>query len=95
MEGYNTYMIGVASEIGILQKVLLHRPGSEFERLTPKYLEEMLFEDIPYLKKIREEHDKFAETLCSLGCEVYYYQDLLMEVLRTEEFRDGNSRSRP
>lgn len=80
-------MVQVTSEIGTLKKVLLHRPGGELERLTPKYLEEMLFEDIPWLKKIREEHDKFAETLRSRGCEVYYYQDLLEEVLREEGVR--------
>jgi len=80
-------MIEVTSEIGILKKVLLHRPGGELERLTPKYLEEMLFEDIPWLKKIKEEHHTFAETLRSHGCQVYYYQDLLTEILQTEEVR--------
>ena len=80
-------MIEVKSEIGPLKKVLLHRPGGELERLTPKYLEEMLFEDIPWLKKIREEHDLFAETLRNRGCDVFYYQELFTEVLQREETR--------
>jgi arginine deiminase len=80
-------MISVTSEIGPLKSVLLHRPGRELERLTPKYLEEMLFEDIPWLKKIRQEHDLFADTLRSHGCEVLYYHDLLVDVLREMEIR--------
>jgi len=77
-------MINVTNEIGTLRSVLVHRPGRELERLTPRYLEEMLFEDIPWLKKIREEHDLFAQTLSKRGCKVYYYHDLLADILRKE-----------
>lgn len=48
------------SEIGKLKTVILHRPGKELEGLTPEYLERLLFDDIPYLEKAQEEHDKFA-----------------------------------
>lgn len=41
--------IHVKSEIGPLQKVLLHRPGRELEYLVPDALERLLFDDIPYL----------------------------------------------
>lgn len=51
------------SEIGKLNKVLLHRPGEELESLTPATLERLLFDDIPYLKVAQEEHDRFAEVL--------------------------------
>ncbi|HDQ15163.1 MAG TPA: arginine deiminase [Sediminispirochaeta sp.] len=78
----------VQSEIGTLKKVLLHRPGLEIEQLSPRYLPEMLFEDIPWLKKIQEEHDAFAATLRSKGVEVWYYHDLLREVCRLEEARN-------
>ncbi|CAD7838385.1 Arginine deiminase [Olavius algarvensis spirochete endosymbiont] len=71
----------VSSEVGALRKVLLHRPGKEVETLTPEMLENLLFEDIPWLKKLREEHDGFADLLRKQGCEVYYYSDLLREVL--------------
>jgi arginine deiminase len=80
-------MIQVTSEIGRLKSVLLHRPGRELERLTPKYLEEMLFEDIPWLKKIRQEHDLFARTLSERGCEVLYYHNLLFDVLQNGDAR--------
>ena len=61
------------SEIGKLNKVLLHRPGLELEALTPATIERLLFDDIPYLKIAQEEHDKFANTLRDNGVEVVYY----------------------
>ena len=63
------------SEIGKLNKVLLHRPGEELESLTPGTLERLLFDDIPYLKVAQEEHDRFAEVLRENGVEVVYYVD--------------------
>ena len=39
------------SEIGKLNRVLLHRPGRELEALTPATMERLLFDDVPYLKK--------------------------------------------
>ncbi|MBR5740301.1 MAG: arginine deiminase [Firmicutes bacterium] len=61
------------SEIGKLNKVLLHRPGLELEALTPSTIQRLLFDDIPYLKIAQEEHDKFAQTLRDNGVEVVYY----------------------
>ncbi len=71
----------VCSEVGNLKKVLLHRPGKEMETLTPEVLENLLFEDIPWLKKLQQEHDGFADALRNAGCEVYYYTDLLQDIL--------------
>ena len=68
-------MINVYSEIGKLQKVLLHRPGKELENLTPAMLERLLFDDIPYLKVAQEEHDAFAETLRNNGIQILYLED--------------------
>ena len=42
--------VHVKSEIGILKRVMLHRPGRELEQLVPGELERLLFDDIPYLK---------------------------------------------
>ncbi|NLV85053.1 MAG: arginine deiminase [Spirochaetales bacterium] len=75
------HSIHVSSEIGALRAVLLHRPGSELESLTPRYLDSMLFEDIPFLAQMQEEHDQFARVLTDHGCLVYYVSDLLKEVL--------------
>lgn len=74
--------LNVFSEIGPLKKVLLHRPGRELENLTPKWLEQLLFDDIPWLELARKEHDEFASKLRSLGVEVVYLTDLVVEVLK-------------
>jgi len=75
--------LNVFSEIGPLKKVLLHRPGRELENLTPKWLEQLLFDDIPWLELAREEHDKFADTFRECGVEVVYLADLTTEALDT------------
>jgi len=53
----------VWSEVGPLKKVLLHRPGLELKNLTPKYLEDLLFDEIPWLAKAQVEHDGFKKAL--------------------------------
>ena len=73
--------VNVKSEIKPLKKVLLHRPGRELLNLTPNTLEELLFDDIPFLKVAQEEHDAFAQALRDNGVEVFYLEDLMAEVL--------------
>lgn len=74
--------IRVFSEIGKLNKVLLHRPSSELEALTPATLERLLFDDIPYLRVAQLEHDYFAQVLQENDVEVIYYVD---EIAKTAE----------
>ena len=81
-------VINVKSEIGPLKKVLLHRPGAELLNLTPDTLEELLFDDIPYLKIALEEHDEFARVLAENGAQVIYLEDLVAETLKDESIRD-------
>ena len=78
MKSINNYC-----EIAPLKTVLLHRPGNEYLNLTPNTLERLLFDDIPYLKIAKEEHDKFAEALRKEGVEVVYLVDLVAEALDT------------
>ena len=73
--------VNVKSEIKPLKRVLLHRPGKELLNLTPNTLEELLFDDIPFLKVAQEEHDAFAQALRDNGVEVVYLEDLMTEVL--------------
>ncbi len=80
--------LNIRSEIGKLRAVLLHKPGRELERITPQYLHELLFDDIPWLKKMQEEHDGFADTLRSWGSEVYYYDDLLIDILKDPQVKE-------
>ena len=72
--------IHVTSEIKPLKKVLLHRPGNELLNLTPDTLEELLFDDIPFLKIAQQEHDAFAKILRDNGVEVVYLENLVAEV---------------
>ena len=60
--------INIYSEIGNLKTVLIHRPGEEIENLIPEYLERLLFDDIPFLKVARQEHDNFAKILQGKWC---------------------------
>lgn len=76
--------VHVTSEIGILKTVMLHRPGKELEQLVPKELERLLFDDIPYLKTARQEHDTFADILRNQGVKVVYLEELMAETLRED-----------
>ncbi len=80
--------IHITSEIGKLKTVLLHRPGEELENLTPDYLTDLLFDDIPYLKVAQAEHDAFAEALRSRGIEVLYLDQLVAEAINTDQLRE-------
>ena len=77
------------SEIGKLNKVLLHRPGMELEALTPSTMERLLFDDIPFLKVAQEEHDRFAEVLRENGVEVVYYVQETAKALSTPELQQS------
>lgn len=80
--------IHVKSEIGKLKKVMLHRPGQELEHLVPEDLERLLFDDIPYLKTAKIEHDMFAKIMQGQGVEVVYLEDLTAEVLKNPEKKE-------
>ncbi len=80
-------MLRVFSEIGTLEAVMLHRPGRELERLTVENMDILLFDDIPWLKRAQQEHDRFAELLKKEGVEVYYIEDLLKDILHDEGIR--------
>ncbi|MDT0449558.1 arginine deiminase [Streptomyces hesseae] len=71
----------VDSEAGRLRQVILHRPDLELKRLTPTNKDELLFDDVLWVKRAREEHDAFADTLRDRGVRVRYLADLLTETL--------------
>jgi arginine deiminase len=78
---------GADSEVGKLQTVLLHRPGNELKRLTPRNNDRLLFDGIPWVARAQEEHDAFAEALRARGAEVLYLTDLLAETLAEQSAR--------
>ena len=75
------------SEVARLRTVMLHRPGPELQRLTPRNNDKLLYDAIPWVARAQEEHDAFAEELRSRGVEVLYLADLLTETLEQPESR--------
>lgn len=73
--------IQVNSEIGRLKVVLLHEPGEELHNLTPSKLDDLLFDDIPWLPLAKKEHQAFAKTFIDAGVKVVYLVDLVTEVI--------------
>lgn len=70
------------SEFGTLKAVLMHRPGKEIDRLTPYNISEYLFEDMPYLEVMQQEHDEYRSLIKgATGATVYRLLDLLIESL--------------
>lgn len=78
---------GADSEVGTLQTVLLHRPGNELKRLTPRNNDRLLFDGIPWVARAQDEHDGFAQALRDRGTEVLYLTDLLTETLAQDDAR--------
>ena len=76
------------SEIGKLNKVLLHRIGTEVDGLVPDNFARLLFDDIPYLKVAQQEHDRFADLLRKNGVEVIYYADEVAKAIEKPEIKD-------
>ena len=77
----------VSSEVGPLRTVLLHRPGAELKRLTPRNSADLLFDGLPWVARAQEEHDAFAQALRDRDVEVLYLSQLLEEALDDAEAR--------
>jgi arginine deiminase len=75
----------VDSEVGRLRQVIVHRPDLELKRLTPTNHDEYLFDDVLWVKRAKQEHDAFAETLRDLGVKVHLLHRLLRETLAVPE----------
>jgi arginine deiminase len=78
----------VGSEVGTLRRVVLHRPDLELKRLTPRNKDALLFDDVLWVKRARQEHDAFADALADRGIEVLYLEELLADVLALPAARD-------
>jgi len=75
----------VDSEVGVLRQVILHRPGLELKRLTPGNKDQLLFDDVLWVARAQEEHDRFAALLREHGVTVHLFGDLLRETLEIPE----------
>jgi arginine deiminase len=83
-----TSQLGADSEVGRLRTVMLHRPGPELKRLTPRNNDSLLFDGIPWVSRAQDEHDAFAAALRERGVEVLYLVDLLTEALENPAARE-------
>jgi arginine deiminase len=88
MSASSTVPLHVDSEVGQLRQVVVHRPGLELTRLTPANVDELLFDDVMWAQRAREEHDSFVTKLRDKGVVVHQFGTLLAEVLDTAEGRD-------
>jgi arginine deiminase len=79
--------LGAHSEVGKLRKVLVHRPDLEIKRLTPGNHDELLFDDVLWVRRARQQHDAFVDLIRDRGTEVVYLEDLLAETLVDREAR--------
>ena len=65
--------------------MILHRPDLELKRLTPRNKDELLFDDVLWVRRAQQEHDAFADALADRGVEVLYLHELLGETLDIPE----------
>src|SRR5437660_3616697 len=80
--------LGAYSEVGGLRRVMVHRPGLEHTRLTPSNAEELLFDDVLWVSRAKQEHDAFCDHMRERGVEVFEVERLLAEALSEPGVRD-------
>jgi arginine deiminase len=80
--------LGVASEVGTLRSVIVHRPDLAHERLSPTNCHELLFDDVIWVRRARQEFDAFVDLMRERGVEVLLFHELLAETLQDREARD-------
>jgi len=76
----------VHSEIGNLEGVLIHPPGSEVENMTPENAERALYSDILNLSIASKEYSQFAGVLKKIST-VVEVKDLLTDILKDEKVK--------
>jgi arginine deiminase len=80
--------LGVSSEVGTLKTVIVHRPDLAHERLSPSNCHELLFDDVIWVRRARQEHDAFVDLMRGRGVEVLLFHDLLEETLEQPDARE-------
>ena len=84
MEAVTAPAIGAYSEVGTLRTVIVHRPDLAHARLSPHNCQELLFDDVIWVRRAQEEFDAFVEVMRGRGVEVLLFHDLLRETLERE-----------
>jgi arginine deiminase len=81
--------IFVGSETGQLKRVFLHRPGKELQRITIDNKDDLLIDEIIWVRRAQENHDAFANLLRDNGVEVLYFQDCVTEIVEDLGVREA------
>jgi arginine deiminase len=81
-------VLSVSSEVGTLKTVIVHRPDLAHERLSPTNCHELLFDDVIWVRRARQEHDAFVDLMRERGVEALLFHDLLAETLDHTEARE-------
>jgi arginine deiminase len=81
-------VLGTHSEVGKLRTVMVHRPDLAHERLSPSNCHELLFDDVIWVRRARQEFDAFVDLMRSRGVEVLLVHELLSEALEDKDARD-------
>jgi arginine deiminase len=81
-------VLGTNSEVGKLRTVMVHRPDLAHERLSPTNCHELLFDDVIWVRRARQEHDAFVDLMRERGTEVLLLHELLAQTLEDREARD-------
>jgi arginine deiminase len=81
-------VLGANSEVGTLRTVIVHRPDLAHERLSPTNCHELLFDDVIWVRRARQEHDAFVDLMRERGVEVLLFHDLLAETLGQADARE-------
>ena len=80
--------LGTHSEVGKLRTVMVHRPDLAHERLSPTNCHELLFDDVIWVRRARQEFDAFTDLMRERGVEVVLLHQLLTETLEDPAARD-------
>lgn len=82
----NRMKVEVNSEIGILEGVILHTPGSEVENMTPENAEKALYSDILNLSVVKEEYRELKGVLDKVT-KTFQIKELLKDALKNENIK--------
>src|SRR6476469_10648181 len=80
--------LGAHSEVGTLRTVMVHRPDLAHERLSPTNCHELLFDDVIWVRRARQEHDAFVDLMREADVEVLLFHELLAETVENEQARE-------
>jgi arginine deiminase len=80
--------LGANSEVGTLRTVMVHRPDLAHERLSPSNCHELLFDDVIWVRRARQEFDAFVDLMREQGVEVLLFHDLLATTLEDADARE-------